>query len=219
VTHVKEITLPPIKDSKDKKVTADKPNILNSDVANAIDGVVSASLNNKFVAVSQNLENMLATHMNQMESKFSKIFGNNIHASTSNTGKQTGSAGDDISTLQIPNFPPQPKPSMENIHSRAIIENSVRARSFVPPYYVSAYSTPPPQTTGIPYDPMPNNSFGSLSRYAYAPPNQPPHIPHDSPQPNQTPFRPKAELEGFREEMLDIFRQTFGIDPKAKMRA
>jgi hypothetical protein len=31
----------------------DKPNILNSDVANAIDFAVSASLNNKFAVTSQ----------------------------------------------------------------------------------------------------------------------------------------------------------------------
>jgi hypothetical protein len=117
MTQVKVITLPPIKDSKDKKVTADKPNILDSDVANAIDGAVSASLNNKFAVVSQNLEKMLVTRMSQMESKFSKFFGNNIHASTSNTGKQIGSAGDDTSNLQIPKFPLPHEPSVENIHS------------------------------------------------------------------------------------------------------
>jgi hypothetical protein len=117
LTQVKEIALPPIKDSKDKKVMADKPNILNLDVANAIDDAVSANLNNKFVAMSQDLEKMLSTRMNQMESKFSKNFGNNMHASTSNTGKRIGSVDDDISTLQIPKFPPPPKPSIENIHS------------------------------------------------------------------------------------------------------
>jgi hypothetical protein len=58
VTQVKEIALPPI---KDKKVMADKLNILDSDVANAIDCAVSASLNNKFAAASQDLEKMLAT--------------------------------------------------------------------------------------------------------------------------------------------------------------
>jgi hypothetical protein len=88
----------------------------------------------------------------------------------------------------------------------------------VPPYYASAYSTPPLQTDGIPYGPMPNNTFDSL-RYAYASPDQTPHVPHGSPQHNQTPIRPRAELEGFREEMLDMFRQTFGTAPKAKMRA
>jgi hypothetical protein len=120
-------------------------------------------LNNKFDVASQNLEKMLVTRMNQMESKFSKIFSNNIHASTSNTEKKIGSAGDDTSTLQIPKFPPPPKPSIENIHSRTVIGNSPGAGSFVPPYYSSTYSTPPPQTTGIPYGPMPNNAFGSSS--------------------------------------------------------
>jgi hypothetical protein len=163
VTQVTEIKLPPIKDSKDKKVTIDKPNILNSDVANAIDGAISAILNNKFAAASQNFEKMLATRMNQMESKFSKIFSNNIHVSTYNTGKQIGSAGDDISTLQISKFSPPPKPSIETIHSRTIIGNLARARSFVPPYYVSRYSTPPPQTTDMPYSHMHNDAFGSSS--------------------------------------------------------
>jgi hypothetical protein len=144
VTQVKEIAPPPIQDSKDKKVTTDKPNILDSDVANAIDGAVSASLNNKFAAASQDLEKMIATRMSQMESKFSKFFGNNIHASTSNTKKQIGSAGDDTSTLQIPEFPPPPEPLIENIHNRTVIGNSAGVGSLVPPYYASAYSTPPP---------------------------------------------------------------------------
>jgi hypothetical protein len=146
VTQVKEIALPPI---KDKKVMADKLNILDSDVANAIDCAVSASLNNKFAAASQDLEKMLATHQSQMESKFSKFFDNNIHASTSNTGKQISCAGGDTSTLQIPKFPPPPEPSIENMHSRTVIGNSARVGCFVPPYYASAYSTPAPQTIDI----------------------------------------------------------------------
>jgi hypothetical protein len=113
MTQVKEIAFPPIKDINDQEVTTDKPSILDSDVANAIDGVVSSSLNNKFVAVSQDLEKMLVTRMNQMESKFSKFFGNNMHASTSNTRKQIGSARYDFSTLQIPKFPPPPETSIE----------------------------------------------------------------------------------------------------------
>jgi hypothetical protein len=218
VTQVKEIRLPPIKDSKDKKVTADKPNILDLDVANAIDGALSATLNNKFAVVSQNLEKMLVTHMSKMESKFSKFFGNNIHASTSNIEKKISSVGDDTLNLQIPKFPPPPEFLLENIHSRTIVGNSAGVGDFVPPYYASAYSTPPPQTTIIPYGPMPNNAFDSSLRYAYEAPNQPPHVPHGSPQPNQAPIRPRAKLEGFREEMIHMFRQTFGIDPKVKMR-
>jgi hypothetical protein len=106
---------------------------------------------------------MLVTFMSQMESKFSKFFGNYIHVSTSNTGKQIGSAGDDTSNLQISKFPPPPEPSIENIHSRTIIGNSAGVGNFVPPYYASIYSTPPPQTTGIPYGTMPNNAFDSSS--------------------------------------------------------
>jgi hypothetical protein len=47
MTQVKEITLHPVMDNKDKKVMTDKPNILDSDVANAIDGAVSASLHRR----------------------------------------------------------------------------------------------------------------------------------------------------------------------------
>jgi hypothetical protein len=154
-----------------------------------------------------------------MESKFSKFFDNNIHASTSNTGKQISCAGGDTSTLEIPKFPPPLEPSIENMHSRIVIGNSARVGCFVPPYYASAYSTPAPQTIDIWYGPMSNNAFGSSLWYAYALPNQPPHIPHGSPQPNQTIFWPRAKLDGFQEGMLDVFMQTFGIDPKAKMRA
>jgi hypothetical protein len=118
VTQVKEITYPPpIKDRKDKKLMTDKPNILDLDVANEIDGAISASLNNKFAAASQNLEKMLVTRMSQMESKFSKFLCNNIHVSTSNTRKQISNAGDDILNLQIPKFPLPPESSTENVHS------------------------------------------------------------------------------------------------------
>jgi hypothetical protein len=200
-------------------ITIGKPNVLDSDVATAIDSDVSASLNNKFAATTQNLEKMVVTRISQMESKFIKFFNNNIHVSSSNTGKQSGSAGDDTSNLQIPKFPLPPEPSIENIHNQKVIGNSVGVESSVPPYYTSAYSTPPSQATCIPYGFITNNAFDSLLRCAYAPSNQPPHVPHGSPQPNQTPIRPRAELEGFREEMIDLFRQTIGIDPKAKMRA
>jgi hypothetical protein len=74
-------------------------------------------LNNKFTVVSKNSEKMLVTLMSQMESKFSKFFGNNLHASTSNTEKQISSAGDDILNLQIPKFPLPPESLIENIHS------------------------------------------------------------------------------------------------------
>ena len=66
---------------------------------------------------------------------------------------------------------------------------------------------------------MPNNAFGSSVRHTYASPNQPPHVTYSSPQHNLAPNRPRAEVDGFREEMIDMFRQTFGIDHKAKKRA
>ena len=217
MTQVKEIMIPPIKDDKDEKVTSNKLNILDSDVANAIDGAVSASLNNKFAAASENLEKLLATRMDQIESKFSKLFGNDMHASTSNTEKKIcGSASDDISNLQIPKFPPPPEPSLKNIHSRTTIGYSAGEGNSVPSHHASAYSTPPPQATCIPYGPMPNNAFGISVRHTYASPNQPPHVTYSSPQHNPAPNRPRAEVDGFREEMIDMFRQTFGIDPKAK---
>jgi hypothetical protein len=143
-----------------------------------------------------------------------------MHASTSNIEKKIcGNVDDVISNLQIPKFPPPPELSLKNIHSQTTIGNSVGEGNFVPPYHASAYSTPPPQAPSIPYDPMPNSAFGSSLRHTYVSPNQPSPVSYSSPQPNQISNGPRAEFEGFREEMLGMFRQTFGIDPKEKKRA
>lgn len=68
---VKEIEFCPIKNDTNEKVTSDKFNILSSDVANAIDGDISASLNNKFAVVSEKVEKLLVIRMDQIESMFS----------------------------------------------------------------------------------------------------------------------------------------------------
>jgi hypothetical protein len=60
-----------MKDDKDENVTTDKINILGLNVANANDGDVSASSNNKFATASKNFEKLLVTWINQIESKFS----------------------------------------------------------------------------------------------------------------------------------------------------
>jgi hypothetical protein len=103
-------------------------------------------LNNKFVAASENLKKLLATRIDQIESKFSKLLGNDMHASNSSSKKKIcGNTGDDISNLHIPKFPLPPKLSLKNVHSQTIIGNSVEGGNFVPPYQVSTYSTQPPQ--------------------------------------------------------------------------
>jgi hypothetical protein len=49
-----------------------KPLEVDSDIANMIDGAVSATLNNKFVAMSEKFESMINSHLDRIEAKFGK---------------------------------------------------------------------------------------------------------------------------------------------------
>jgi hypothetical protein len=103
------------------KVQSDAPPKANSDIANMIDGAVSASLNNKFIAMSETFESTITSHLDCIEAKFGKQFsGNDINASTSNTENSKDSTLDDFSNLHIPKVligvPP-----IHHIHSRTTI--------------------------------------------------------------------------------------------------
>jgi hypothetical protein len=88
------------------KVQSDAPLEDNSDIINMIDGVVSVSLNNKFVAMSENFESMMNSRLDRIEAKFGKQFSSNdINASTSNTENSKDSTLDDFSDLHIPKVP------------------------------------------------------------------------------------------------------------------
>jgi hypothetical protein len=93
----------------------------NLDIANMIDGAVSASLNNKFVAMSEKIESTINSHLDRIEAKFGKSFsGNDINASTSNTENSKDSTLDDFSDLHIPKVPIS-VPPVHHIHSRTTI--------------------------------------------------------------------------------------------------
>jgi hypothetical protein len=103
------------------KVQSDAPPEANSDIANMIDGAVSASLNNKFVATSEKFESTITSHLDRIEAKFGKQFsGNDINASTSNTENSKDSTLDDFSILHIPKVPIG-VPPIHHIHSRTTI--------------------------------------------------------------------------------------------------
>jgi hypothetical protein len=83
-----------------------KPLEANSDIANMIDGAISATLNNKFVAMSENFESTMNSHLDRIEAKFGKQFsGNDINASTSDTENSKDSMLDEFSDLHIPKVP------------------------------------------------------------------------------------------------------------------
>jgi E3 ubiquitin-protein ligase DOA10 len=59
------------------KVQSNAPPEDNSDIANMIDGAVSANLNNKFVAMSEKFESMINSCLDRIEAKFGKQFSGN----------------------------------------------------------------------------------------------------------------------------------------------
>jgi hypothetical protein len=76
---------------------SDAPPEANSDIANMIDGAVSASLNNKFIVMSENFESTITSRLDRIEAKFGKQFSSNdINASTSNTENSKDSTLDDF---------------------------------------------------------------------------------------------------------------------------
>jgi hypothetical protein len=90
-------------------------------MANMIDGAVSASLNNKFVAMSENFESMIHSHLHRIEAKFGKQFSSNdINASTSSTENSKDNLLDDFSYLHISKVPIG-VPPIRHIHSRTTI--------------------------------------------------------------------------------------------------
>jgi hypothetical protein len=83
-----------------------KPLEANSDIANMIDEADSASLNNKFVAMSEKIESTMNSRLDCIEAKFGKQFsGNDINGSTSSTENSKDSTLDDFSNLHIPKVP------------------------------------------------------------------------------------------------------------------
>jgi hypothetical protein len=216
--EVQEFEFPALQQPK-VTPTVSTPLEANSDIANMIDGAVSASLNNKFVAMSEKIESTMNSCLDRIEAQFGKQFsGNDINASTSTTKNSKDSTLDDFSNLHIPKVPIG-VPPIHHIHSRATIgasaggESTMAATNAVKPH-TFVYSEPSAYVPNI-----------SLQHVHSTLPNQ--TSTYGTPQPiinrasHPASARPRTALgmEGFREEMLEIFRQTFGKEPKTKSRS
>ena len=145
VVEIKEFQFPPLHQPKVTPVVS-KPLEANSDIANLIDGAVSATFNNKFVAMSEKFESMISSRLDHIEAKFDKQFsGNDVNASTSNTEKDK-SALEDLSNLHIPKIPIGASPN--HIHSQTTIGtsagggNTTAASNALMPH-TAVYSEPP----------------------------------------------------------------------------
>jgi hypothetical protein len=124
-----------------------KPLEANSDIANMIDEADSASLNNKFVAMSEKFESTMNSRLDCIEAKVGKQFsGNDINGSTSNAENSKDSTLDDFSNLHIPKVSIS-VPPIHHIHSRTTIGASagggsaMAATNAVTPHIV-VYSEP-----------------------------------------------------------------------------
>jgi hypothetical protein len=201
------------------KVQSDAPPEANSDIANMIDGAVSASLNNKFVAMSENFESTITSRLDHIEAKFDKQFsGNDINAYTSNTENSKDSRLDDFSNLHIPKVPIG-VPPIHHIHSRTTIGalaggGSTMAATTAMTPHTFVYSEPSAYVPNSSLQHVTNTLPNQTSTYGTPQPtiNRASHLASARP-------RTALGMMGFREEMLDIFRQTFGTEPKTKNRS
>jgi hypothetical protein len=169
--------------------------------------------------MSGNFESMITSRLDLIEAKFGKQFsGNDINASTSNTKNSKDNTLDDFSNLHIPKVSIG-VPPIHHIHSRTTIgasagEGSKMAATNAMMSHTVVYSDPSAY--------VPNSSFQHVLNTL---PNQTSTYSTQQPTVNRathpTSARPRTALgmEGFREEMLEIFRQTFGTKPKTKSRS
>jgi hypothetical protein len=198
VVEVQEFEFPPLQQPK-VTPTVSKPLKANSYIANMIDGAVSASLNNKFVAMSEKFDSTMNSRLDRIEAKFDKQFsGNDINASTSNTENSKDSTLNDFSNLHIPKVPIG-VPPIHHIHSRTTIGASVdggstmAATNAVTPHTV-VYSEPSAYVPNSLLQHVPNTLPNQISTYGTPQPtiNRAPHPASARP-------RTALGMEGFRE--------------------
>jgi molybdopterin converting factor small subunit len=182
------------------KVQSDALPEANSDIANMIDGAVSASLNNKFVAMSEKFESTITSRLDRIEAKFGKQFSSNdINASTSNTENSKDSTLDDFSNLHIPKVPIG-VPPIHHIHTRTTIGASagggstMAATNAMTPHTI-VYSEPSSYVPNSSLQHVPNTLPNQTSTYGTPQPtiNQAPH-------PGSASSRTALGTEGFRED-------------------
>ena len=89
VTKLEEFTF----DASEFKVQTDEPSVLDSEIANMIDGTVVSHVNNKLKLVGQNLHSMFDTRFSLIETHLGMSpIGDDKNASTSNTDKTMGNS-------------------------------------------------------------------------------------------------------------------------------
>jgi hypothetical protein len=169
VVEVQEFEFPPLQQPK-VTPTVSKPLEANSDITNMIDGAVSASLNNKFVAMSEKFVSTMNSHLDRIEAKFGKQFsGNDINASTSNTENSKDSTLDDFSNLHIQ--VPIGVPPIHHIHSRTTIgasagEGSTMAATNAMTPHTIVYSEPSAYVPNSSLQHVPNTFPSQTSTYS-----------------------------------------------------
>jgi hypothetical protein len=155
------------------------------------------------------------SRLDRIESKFGKQFsGNDINASTSNTENSKDNTLDDFSDLHIPNVPIG-VPPIHHIHIGASAGggSTMAATNAMMPHTV-VYSEPSAYVPNSSLQHVPNTLPNQTSTYSTPQP-----IINRAPHPGSARPRTALGMEGFREEMLEIFRQTFGTEPKTKSRS
>jgi hypothetical protein len=140
---------------------------------------------------------------------------NDINASTSNIKNSKDNTLDDFLDLHIHKVPID-VPPIYHIHSRTTISASagggstmVTTNAMMP--HTIVYSEPSAYVPNSSLQHVPNTLPNQTSTYSTPQPtiSRAPHLGSARP-------RTSLGMEGFREEMLEIFRQTFGTEPKTK---
>ncbi|CAN6283085.1 unnamed protein product [Urochloa humidicola] len=211
---------------KDKDVVINVPQIevksgappeVNSDIANLIDVSVASQINTKFDAMSENFTKLFG----QLDAKVNQVIsGKDPSASTSNAeNNKSSDAFDTLLILKIPGG----MPPLNHIHSRTTIGgpagegNTTDVINAMVSHKV-IYSEPP-MSTGVPL------SSANSSLHHSIPNPSPQHVTYSTTPPNvvgasnSTSSQSRTGLEELRDEILEMFKQTFGRDPRVPRKA
>ena len=191
VTKLKEVTF----DASEFEVKAGEQPALDSEIANMVYDAVVSHLNNKLEFVGQNLHSMFDARFSQIETHLGMSpISDDKYASTSNTNRTMGnSAGDGIQT--------------DAIVMSSAKQSSGRTNGTTPYHKILYNSTP---NANVP----PQGAPSSL-RHVSTPPNF--TQPNGRPVPNW-PNTDDFGSDSIKKEVIKIFRQSFGIEPKVKCR-
>ena len=98
------------------KFNENEQTVLNSEIANSIDNVISSHVNNKLDFVGQNLHRMFDDRFSRIESHLGmKSIGNDKNASTSNTDKTMDDSASDRIPTNNANVPYRAASSLQHV--------------------------------------------------------------------------------------------------------